>query len=101
MWETNDRMCIYLNWQGEEHGYEKESGGQRKGHGRGRGGGGKGRNRAHSHQYNRANHIGTPPSNNSIPIEQVLAKQPPGPRMPDGTKGFSMGRGKPVAVDIA
>jgi La-related protein 7 len=31
----------------------------------------------------------------------VVAKQPPGPRMPDGTRGFSMGRGKPVAVNIA
>ncbi|KAF7824297.1 la-related protein 6B isoform X1 [Senna tora] len=82
---------------GEEHGYDKESG-LRKGRSRGRG---KGRSRAHSHQFNRANHIGTPPSNNSIPIEQAVVKQPPGPRMPDGTKGFSMGRGKPVAVDIA
>jgi len=25
-------------------------------------------------------------------------QQPPGPRMPDGTRGFSMGRGKPVMV---
>lgn len=47
------------------------------------------------------NHMGTPPSNNSIFTEQVVAKQPPGPRMPDGTRGFSMGRGKPVAVNIA
>lgn len=86
-----------LIWQGEEHGYDRESG-QRKGRGRGRG---KGRGRGHCHQFNRANPVGTPPSNNSIPIEQVVAKQPPGPRMPDGTKGFSMGRGKPVAVDIA
>jgi len=46
--------------------------------------------------------VGTPPSsitcNNELP---TVAKQPPGPRMPDGTRGFSMGRGKPVAVNIA
>jgi len=45
--------------------------------------------------------VGTPPSNNTIFTDQVIAKQPPGPRMPDGTRGFSMGRGKPVAVNIA
>lgn len=82
---------------GEEHNFDRESG-QRKGRSRGRG---KGRSRSHCHQlFSRTNHIGTPPSNNVIPVEQVVAKQPPGPRMPDGTKGFSMGRGKPVAVDI-
>ncbi|QCE13412.1 la-related protein 6B [Vigna unguiculata] len=79
---------------GEEHGYEKETG-QRKGRSRGRG---KGRGRVHCHQNNR---VGTPPSNNTIFTDQVIAKQPPGPRMPDGTRGFSMGRGKPVAVNIA
>ncbi|KAK7354892.1 hypothetical protein VNO80_20463 [Phaseolus coccineus] len=79
---------------GEEHGYEKETG-QRKGRNRGRG---KGRGRVHCHQNNR---VGTPPSNNTIFTDQVIAKQPPGPRMPDGTRGFSMGRGKPVAVNIA
>ncbi|XP_022636091.1 la-related protein 6B isoform X1 [Vigna radiata var. radiata] len=79
---------------GEEHGYEKETG-QRKGRSRGRG---KGRGRVHCHQNSR---VGTPPSNNTIFTDQVIAKQPPGPRMPDGTRGFSMGRGKPVAVNIA
>lgn len=28
-------------------------------------------------------------------------KQTPVPRMPDGTRGFSMGRGKPVAIKTA
>ncbi|KAJ1390753.1 Winged helix-like DNA-binding domain superfamily [Sesbania bispinosa] len=88
---------IPLTWQGEEHGYDKESG-QRKGRSRGRA---KGRSRGHCHQNNRVNHLGTPPSNNSNFTDQVVAKQPPGPRMPDGTRGFSMGRGKPVAVNIA
>lgn len=87
--------CILpLVWQGEEHNFEES--GLRKVRSRGRG---KGRGRSsHCYQFSRVNHIGTPPSNNSIPVEQVVAKQPPGPRMPDGTKGFSIGRGKPVAV---
>ncbi|CAJ2631219.1 unnamed protein product [Trifolium pratense] len=80
---------------GEEHGCDKESG-QRKGRNLGRA---KGRGRVHCHQNNRVNHFGTPPSNNSFFTDQVVAKQPPGPRMPDGTRGFSMGRGKPVAVN--
>lgn len=88
---------ILLSWQGEEHGYDKESG-QRKGRSRGRA---KGRGRIHGHQNNRIPHLGTPTSNNSVFTDQVVAKQPPGPRMPDGTRGFSMGRGKPVAVNIA
>lgn len=88
---------------GEEHGYEKESGQRKGGRGRGRT---KGRGRVHCHQNNnRVNHhLGTSPSNSSFFTDQqvVAAKQPPpGPRMPDGTRGFSMGRGKPVAVNIA
>ncbi|RVW20278.1 La-related protein 6B [Vitis vinifera] len=83
---------------GEEHINDKE-GAQRKGRSRGRG---KGRGRGQYHHHgNRGNHVGTPP-NSSINHEQpAVAKPPPGPRMPDGTRGFSMGRGKPVAVNIA
>ncbi|KAJ7947423.1 La-related protein like [Quillaja saponaria] len=69
------------------HGKDKE-GVQKKGQGRGRG---KGR-------HNRGNHMGTPPLSNSVNSEQP---QPPGPRMPNGTRGFAMGRGKPFAVNIA
>ncbi|EOY06990.1 RNA-binding protein, putative isoform 2 [Theobroma cacao] len=90
-------------YPGEEHSNEKE-GGQKKGRNRGRG---KGRGRAqyHNNQHNsRGNHVGTPPSatSNLVSNEQAtVAKQPPGPRMPDGTRGFAMGRGKPVAVNTA
>ena len=83
----------------EELNVEKE-GGQKKGRNRGRG---KGRGRGHHNhqQNNRAHHVGSPPVNNAINGEHpILAKQqPPGPRMPDGTRGFSMGRGKPAAVN--
>ncbi|KAB1218184.1 La-related protein 6B [Morella rubra] len=83
---------------GEEHIYEKD-GGQKRGRNRGRG---KGRGRGQYHHNNRGNHVGTPPSNNVVNMDlPTVAKQPPGPRMPDGTRGFAMGRGKPVAVNIA
>ncbi|KAF9587225.1 hypothetical protein IFM89_039555 [Coptis chinensis] len=65
------------------------------GHGRG-----KGRVRGQL-QNSRGSHVGTPPASNPVNNEQLnAAKQLPGPRMPDGTKGFTMGRGKPVVSDI-
>ncbi|KAK7277042.1 hypothetical protein RIF29_18191 [Crotalaria pallida] len=85
---------------GEEQGYEKENNGQKKGRNRGRA---KGRGRAlHSHQNNnRVNHhhhhihLGTP---TAAPLTSSNNSTPPGPRMPDGTRGFSMGRGKPTVA---
>lgn len=88
--------------QGDENVAEKE-GGQKKGRSRGRGKG-RGRGQYH-HQNNRGSHVvGTPPSSNSVnnhTVQPSISKQPPGPRMPDGTRGFSMGRGKPIAVNIS
>ncbi|XP_012468574.1 la-related protein 6B isoform X1 [Gossypium raimondii] len=88
---------------GEEHSNEKECG-QKKGRNRGRGKG-RGRTQYHNnHHSSHGNHVGTPPSasSNWVSNEQATgAKQPPGPRMPDGTRGFAMGRGKPVAVNTA
>ncbi|KAF9587153.1 hypothetical protein IFM89_039636 [Coptis chinensis] len=71
--------------------------GPRRGRGHGRG---KGRVRGQL-QNSRGSHVGTPPASNPVNNEQLsAAKQLPGPRMPDGTKGFTMGRGKPVVSDI-
>ncbi|KAH7547643.1 hypothetical protein FEM48_Zijuj01G0331500 [Ziziphus jujuba var. spinosa] len=85
---------------GEEHCNDKE-GGQRKGRNRGRN---KGRGRGQYNHNNRANHVGTPPQNNNSGSNDqaggVAKQQPPGPRMPDGTRGFAVGRGKPVSVRI-
>ncbi|KAJ7980614.1 La-related protein 6B [Quillaja saponaria] len=88
---------LHDHLQGEDHCYEE--GGQKKGRNRGCG---KGRGRAQYHNNN-GNHMRTPLSSYSINSELAVPKQPqpPGPRMPDGTRGFVMGRGKPVAVDIA
>ena len=87
--------------QVEEHANDKEGAAQRKGRSRGRGKG-RGRGQYHHHHHgNRGNHVGGTTPNSSInhhELATAIAKPPPGPRMPDGTRGFSMGRGKPVAV---
>ncbi|CAL4911116.1 unnamed protein product [Urochloa decumbens] len=92
----------------------------KRGKGRGRGGRGRGRGNhqySNHHQYNNqhnqnhynhhggnrggAHPVGTPPHNLINKPEQLpvgASKLPPGPRMPDGTRGFTMGRGKPQAM---
>ncbi|KAE8704130.1 Chloroplast outer envelope protein 37 isoform 1 [Hibiscus syriacus] len=84
---------------GEEHPNDKE-GGQKKGRNRGWGKG-RGRTQYHiNHHNSHGNQVGSPASSNWVSNEQpTVAKQTPGPRMPDGTRGFAMGRGKPVAVN--
>ncbi|KAK9159389.1 hypothetical protein Syun_005730 [Stephania yunnanensis] len=78
--------------------HEKE-GGSRRSRGRGRG---KGRGRGQHHNHRGNHHIGTPPSNSLIQNEQSVAvKPPPGPRMPDGTRGFAIGRGRPIVAGDA
>ncbi|XP_042517264.1 la-related protein 6B [Macadamia integrifolia] len=80
---------------GEELVNDKENGSRRP-RGRGRG---KGRGRGQP-QNNHGSLVGTPPSNNLVHNEhQTLTKPPPGPRMPDGTRGFAMGRGKPITAN--
>ncbi|KAJ0034319.1 hypothetical protein Pint_26379 [Pistacia integerrima] len=90
-------------YMGEEHVNDKEGGhrkGRNKSRGKGRGRGDRGQ--YHHNNHNRGHHVGTPPSNNMNNSEQsTIGKQPPGPRMPDGTRGFAMGRGKPVAVSTS
>lgn len=83
----------------EDNIHDKESG-ARRGRGRGRG---KGRGRGQHHNSRGSHHIGTPPSGNFIHSEQstTVNKHPPGPRMPDGTRGFTMGRGKLLVSDSA
>ncbi|KFK43639.1 hypothetical protein AALP_AA1G152700 [Arabis alpina] len=75
-----------------------EDGGHLNGNkGRGRG---RGRGRQQNHQG--GNGHGTAPAasssshhnHNHHPVE--VSKRPPGPKMPDGTRGFTTGRGKPL-----
>ncbi|CAA3010682.1 la-related 6B [Olea europaea subsp. europaea] len=69
--------------------------------GRGKGKG-QGRGRPQHHQINGGSLLGSPQLEASVYAEKlIIAKASPVPRMPDGTKGFSMGRGKPVAIPTA
>lgn len=70
-------------------------GSKKLGWGRGRG---KSRGRGQScHSGGRGLHAPSPQSNSGI-MAETSAKQAAskGPRMPDGTKGFTIGRGKPL-----
>ncbi|KAG8048133.1 hypothetical protein GUJ93_ZPchr0008g11772 [Zizania palustris] len=80
--------------QQADDGYH-DKGGTRQGRGRGRGGRGRGRGQYYGHSRDVSHPIGTPPSNHGA-LADHPSKPPPGPRMPDGTRGFTMGRGKPV-----
>nr|XP_016509580.1 PREDICTED: la-related protein 6C-like [Nicotiana tabacum] len=42
----------------------------------------------------------SPQSSNSGPFEAPIKQATKGPRMPDGTKGFTMGRGKPLNINV-
>lgn len=52
----------------------------------------RGRNRSNGRKYHGNNGMG----HGTTPVE--VSKPPPGPRMPDGTRGFTMGRGRPPVV---
>uniref|UniRef100_A0A0D6QVC3 HTH La-type RNA-binding domain-containing protein n=1 Tax=Araucaria cunninghamii TaxID=56994 RepID=A0A0D6QVC3_ARACU len=80
------------DFEGDGH-HSNERNGGRRGRGRGRG---KSRGRGQYHGNGRGHSLGTATSSNSTSSE-VVVKQPPGPRMPDGTRGFTMGRGRPLS----
>ncbi|KAF3451117.1 hypothetical protein FNV43_RR07206 [Rhamnella rubrinervis] len=66
----------------------KEKNGQQRGRNQGRGGRQKHRGtNGHGHGTSWSSHAHEP------------SKPPPGPRMPDGTRGFTMGRGRPPVTD--
>uniref|UniRef100_A0A1D1ZE07 La-related protein 7 n=1 Tax=Anthurium amnicola TaxID=1678845 RepID=A0A1D1ZE07_9ARAE len=80
-----------------DDGYHDKEGGARRGRGRGRGAKGRGRGQCHPSSNYRVSGYGaaTQPSGHPAPAEQpTVTKQLPGPRMPNGTRGFTMGRGK-------
>ncbi|XP_006660346.1 la-related protein 6B-like [Oryza brachyantha] len=91
-YEAEDASQISEENQGDD-GYHDKGG--RHGRGRGRGGRGRGRGQYYGHGRDAGHSVGTPPSNHSALADHPL-KPPPGPRMPDGTRGFTMGRGKPL-----
>ncbi|KAL7085806.1 hypothetical protein ACP275_14G300500 [Erythranthe tilingii] len=100
----NHEIQLENNPKGNAHRKGRNTGGGSKARGKGHGHGhGHGRGR-HQHSVNGGNIIGSAPSEVSFNTAEKLnlAKASSSvPRMPDGTKGFSLGRGKPVAMKIA
>ncbi|XP_043714331.1 la-related protein 6C [Telopea speciosissima] len=80
--------------QSIENNAEDTSTGTKKGWARGRG---KSRGRPQGHNV-RGLLSPSPQSSSSIQCEASTKLTPKGPRMPDGTRGFTMGRGKPVST---
>ncbi|KAG6549214.1 hypothetical protein Mapa_009200 [Marchantia paleacea] len=81
--------------QGNDAGTVDRDGGGKRGRGRGRGGrGGRGRGQHTGVNGSRTHQLGTSPQSSITISSEVVGRPPPGPRMPDGTRGFSMGRGK-------
>lgn len=101
---TSHQIEAAFELSGEEASNDREGGvrrGRARGRGRGRGRGQYQHQNNNHHRSSNSHPIGTPPSNHQNHLEQAAAaapKQPLGPRMPDGTRGFTMGRGKPIAV---
>lgn len=93
-------MLTIVKYVGQnDENFNEKDGILRRGRGWGRGGR-RGRGQHHNNNRGGGHLVGTPPSSHSIHSdrEQLVAnKQPPGPRMPDGTRGFTLGRGKPVS----
>ncbi|CAI9268912.1 unnamed protein product [Lactuca saligna] len=110
--DTNQQSDVQSHEQiiVEDQANEKE-GGHKKGRNRGRGKGqgqgqgqGRGRSQYNNHHNNRMAHVVAPVLGNSVNTPEHGGgggKQPPGPRMPDGTRGFAMGRGKPLVISVS
>ncbi|GFY89624.1 RNA-binding protein [Actinidia rufa] len=76
---------------------EENSAGTKKAFGRGRGKSSRPRTQSQGHN-GRGLLAPSPQSSISIQCEASAKQTTKGPRMPDGTRGFTMGRGKPIAA---
>lgn len=91
--ESVDSAERFEGFVGNDNVYSEKDGGLKKGRGRGRG---RSKGHGHFHQNGGRSHpLVTPPHANIVANSET--KLPPGPRMPDGTRGFSAGRGKLIA----
>ncbi|KAL6527174.1 hypothetical protein OROGR_016264 [Orobanche gracilis] len=87
----NDELQVDNNAKGDIQRRERNIGGSKcKGRGRGRG--------RPQHQISGGSALRSPPLEVYAEKLNSAKASSPVPRMPDGTKGFSVGRGKPVAV---
>ncbi|CAM6100496.1 unnamed protein product [Calypogeia fissa] len=88
---------------------DRDGGKKGKGRGRGRGTAGRGKGQhggPHPHHVgsngSRNHQTGTSPqTSHNLISSEVVGRPPPGPRMPDGTRGFTLGRGKVPIVGLA
>ncbi|MCD7466459.1 hypothetical protein HAX54_003195 [Datura stramonium] len=121
--DSSHHVDVQSNDAAEEHGRLGKKKGNNRGRGKAQGPGqmrGRGRETPQFRQSNRGGRTGAsvtkvntgssvaggPSSTSVVSVagqpavvsEQSVGKQSSVPRMPDGTRGFSMGRGKPVAV---
>ena len=71
--------------------------GSRKGWARGRG---KSRGRAQNHSGRGLLALSTQLCSSGIQSEASAKQASKGPRMPDGTRGFTIGRGKPLSTPV-
>ncbi|KAH1072291.1 hypothetical protein J1N35_024619 [Gossypium stocksii] len=91
--ETSDDSSQPNNTnESTEHNSEDTATGSKKGRAKGRG---KGRGRVQNNK-----HALSPQSSNASQCEASAKQISKGPRMPDGTKGFTMGRGKPLTSSV-
>ncbi|XWS67989.1 hypothetical protein CRYUN_Cryun04dG0051700 [Craigia yunnanensis] len=81
------------NAESIENNAEDNGVGSKKGWGKGRG---KGRGRIQNHS-GRGLIAASPQPSNAVQCEATMKQMSKGPRMPDGTRGFTMGRGKPLS----
>ncbi|XP_010469262.1 PREDICTED: la-related protein 6B-like [Camelina sativa] len=108
--EDDDKKYEDCGGERDGHGEEEEEQGGKKRRGHNRGGQGRGRsqqnqneNSKHNQNYQKGrgnHHPSNSQMNNNTDHQVSMGKQqpPPGPRMPDSTRGFSLGRGNPVIV---
>lgn len=94
---TSDTAGDEQNQNSSDNHDEAQEDGQEEGHPPSEKGGRQGRNRGRgkSHKYHNNNGHG----HGSLPLalgNEGTSKPPPGPKMPDGTRGFTMGRGRPL-----
>ncbi|OMO74158.1 hypothetical protein CCACVL1_16925 [Corchorus capsularis] len=80
----------------ENNNGEDNAVGSKKGWAKGRG---KGRGRVQNHG-GRGLLAASPQPSNAAPCEASVKQMSKGPRMPDGTRGFTMGRGKPLSSTV-
>ncbi|KAK8568145.1 hypothetical protein V6N12_006706 [Hibiscus sabdariffa] len=94
--DYSDDSSLPNNAESIENNVEENGVGPKRGWGKGRG---KGRVRVQNH-CGRGFIPSSPQPSNAFQCETSVKQMIKGPRMPDGTRGFTMGRGKPISSPV-